>query len=237
MTSPGLAEKHRGHELLLLLLIALDGGCFRNECPTVGVSHCTQNSVWVCEEHPNGEFAGSHSEWTTYSCFSSTCVQATENIATCAETPDKDPLCGEAAQARYCRSGELARCSFGYRLSTQGCPANVDWGLANANLCVEPIPFGAICVPQVAQMDPLCAGGSDPKCDGTTLVQCLEGYGVRTACHDCTILPPNYYPRWDCTGAIGYGCSKDTDCAAGLVCVAQPPPAPGFSGGGACAQP
>ncbi|SRR6266568_3336612 len=221
---------------LLPLLCFVAAGCYRNECSPSGTSRCEQNQVVRCEEHPNGEFSGQHTEWTSSSCSPKTCVELTGLSAACVESVEKDPLCGNEPTAQVCSNGDYAQCSYGYRLLTQSCPANVDWGIADASRCVDPVPFHAVCVPQDAQIDPICGGGSGPKCDGTTLVQCLEGYGMRTACRTCATYPQGYYPRWQCAGMAGYGCLEDADCADGLVCAAQPP-SQGYPSPSVCAAP
>jgi hypothetical protein len=62
--------------------------------------------------------------------------------------------------------------------------------------------------------DPVCTGVASSTCDGTTAIECNQGYAV--ARHTCASCQDG-----TCIGGMNAYCTAPTDCGAGLVCRAS----------------
>lgn len=92
-------------------------------------------------------------------------------------------------------------------------------------MCIDPSDGTATCVPKAATVDPLCDGVTGPRCEGTTLVECIDHYAVfKTACASCAVQTTQTCAtcpstsRGSCHGYLGDSCAVDEECALGLRC-------------------
>ncbi|MEO8920705.1 MAG: hypothetical protein ABI488_25040 [Polyangiaceae bacterium] len=207
-------------------------GCFGgvDECDR-GATRCNAGNPETCEEDCS-DF-GCHNKWQVgdFCTAAQSCIAPNDTAPMCAESPSKDPLCAGAEKATYCSGQQLVQCQHGYRAITRACGSVDDFGYEQlpggsaSTMCVDPGDGNATCIPEAAKVDSLCDGITGPRCDGTTLVECVDQHAVfKTACASCTTqttpacdtCPPT--TRGLCRGYLGDSCALDEDCAPGLLC-------------------
>lgn len=210
---------------MALLWAALSSaiGCSPQEC-SEGETRCASSKyAEVCSAHWSEISSSNSYEWGWRAeCSEGTaCVMVDGSGATCVGGGEKDPSCAQTAH--YCDGDALVSCAQGYSVNRAACGSAV--GSFNSTHCIPSASAGATCIPPSSQVDPICGGTSDPHCDGSTLVDCVEGYAVfRANCRACTVVPqvaacsgcaPTH---GQCSGYLGDSCQADSDCAAGLLC-------------------
>lgn len=82
-----------------------------------------------------------------------------------------------------------------------------------ADLCVSPEQDVAFCVLEHETSRVCPATGTSTVCDGTTRVECHDGFIVKSeACAACDAV------KHECVGGIYATCTVDTDCAHAMTC-------------------
>jgi len=161
------------------------------------------------------------------------CVTVEGVGAKCVQGGQQDAECAQAA--RHCDGNTVVTCAAGFGVDPTACGLTDVFGTSslnggiNATRCIPSASLGATCIPPAATLDAVCAGSSGPHCDGTTLVECVEGYAAfRSNCRSCAVVPSaascsGCAPALgQCLGYLGDTCQADSDCAASFVCHVEP---------------
>lgn len=89
--------------------------------------------------------------------------------------------------------------------------------------CISPTDRKPFCALDAAR-SPLCATPTGFACDGTSLVQCLDGFPVaRARCKSCSATSTCFFSAGGTSsccpgGGVDSSCTGDGDCADGLHC-------------------
>jgi hypothetical protein len=159
---------------LLCVILGITSAC---EC-SHGDAECSLNVAYNCES----DFDGRQRSWHGTPCRSgSFCVVAQGNgpEAVCSLGIEPDPDCPGTGTKERCSGRHRIYCVGGYRTEEQDCGA--------PSLCVErsvPKSSVAFCTLTGAP-DVLCDPDGGDVCDGSTVVDCREGY--RVAEEDCPV--------------------------------------------------
>jgi hypothetical protein len=145
-----------------------------------GGARCQDStSTKFCRE--DSEF---HLSWLVESCPTAnpSCATTSDGTGVCAKSVNRAPECvGRPDGTRCTTSSDAHRCQDGF-LVDESC----DQPGSQAKFCISPSPEKLFCA-LASTRDPRCGSTDGSVCDGTTIVDCLDGYAVRThACATCT---------------------------------------------------
>ncbi|CAN5554846.1 hypothetical protein BH09MYX1_BH09MYX1_10600 [soil metagenome] len=156
------------------VLAAGTTACGDDSC-SLGESRCYGNETRVCSG-PNDLESGNHFNTLGFNCGSTACYDIMDKglrVAVCSTSGAKDSRC-DTASGSICVDGiTQLYCDRGYSAFEKQCAATC---------LTSSIRSKTFCALSDAK-NPACAAGSGPRCDGSSVVTCQEGFATaRSVC-------------------------------------------------------
>lgn len=192
---------------MAVLGVALAAGpvaCGGDSC-TLGESRCYENETRICSGPNDTEF-GNHFNTLGVNCGAARCWDTVDQglrVAVCSTTGAKDPRCSSASGS-ICDGTTRLYCDHGYSSFEKACAAK----------CVTSVLGGTFCAISPEKVA-ACSSGSGPRCDGSSVVTCQEGWATaRSPCEagaSC-VTTNGWIHRAFCVGSATCSGPNDARC-------------------------